>query len=276
MPGRPKKEFHEYLIERINPASAVKHSDYQDSPATAFLKYTIEAKNAINLCISNLKHNKDGSYNKATIDSLQHLIVAILPAIMGHFETYQRYLFAGMFEHSIYLKNFSIEEMLSKLIKASEGNVNIDLERLSAYRGIAVASVGTLLADSLKNWHSPKIVNKYFLCFGTKKDLFLAKECNDLSVLWQLRHSIVHTGGTLTISDAQKIPELSNFIDRDITFGDRFILEVSRKMHMLIKDSTTRVGDAYKSRLIAEIPVCENVKIEKLFRVDSSMPVWLK
>jgi len=47
--GRPEKEFQEYLRKATN--SHVSSNDYFVTPATTFLKYTIEAKSAIDLCI---------------------------------------------------------------------------------------------------------------------------------------------------------------------------------------------------------------------------------
>jgi hypothetical protein len=45
MPGRPQKDFHEYLIELSN--AHVGHDDYFTDLAIAFLKYTIEAKRTV-------------------------------------------------------------------------------------------------------------------------------------------------------------------------------------------------------------------------------------
>lgn len=73
------------------------------------MKYFVEAKSAINLCMRHFPKNKDKNYQKDALDSLQHLVVASLPAIMGHFETYQRYLFAGMFDLSVFLKDFDVD-----------------------------------------------------------------------------------------------------------------------------------------------------------------------
>ena len=132
MTGDRTKEFHEYLTTQDG-TSHVSQSNYLKSPARAFLKYTIEAKSAIDLCVRKFPKNQDGRYSKDSLDSLQHLTVAVLPSIMGHFETYQRYLFAGMFDYSIFLQNFNIESFFDKLNK--ECNFEINPIRLAAYRG---------------------------------------------------------------------------------------------------------------------------------------------
>ncbi|MEG2687382.1 MAG: hypothetical protein RR954_09750 [Christensenellaceae bacterium] len=274
--GKPPKEFQEYLIERENAKAMVSHGDYQLSPASAFLRYTVEAKDAIKSCIRQFPKNMDGKYTKASIDSLQHLIVATLPAIMGHFETYQRYLFAGMFDYSVYLKNLDIKKFVEALNKACGDRLDLDLVRLAAHRGLGVSSIGVLVADCLPGWQNPRQVNGYFNAFGMKKDLFSQSDCQKIFVLLQLRHSIVHTGGTITLADAQKVPALAEYADRNITFGNNFIYEVSRKMHQMIKRATSNIGDAYVARLVDDIPVAKKASIEKLFEVKSSIHVWLK
>ena len=274
MAGRPSKEYHEYLTERANSSALIDHADYFESPATAFLKYTVEAKDAINMCIRNFPKNSGGLYSKASIDSLQHLIVAVLPTIMGHFETYQRYLFAGMFDYSVHLKGFDLESFISR-IQRINNDAQIDTVRLAAYRGIGVSSIGILLADSLPSWQNPYKVNGYFEAFNFGKSLFADTYCSQISVLLQLRHSIVHTGGTITRADAQKVEALNLFGDKPITFDNNFIFEASRKMHKLVKTSTESMGTSYGARLIETTPVEANIKIDKLFEVRSSIGAWL-
>ena len=271
--GRPTKEFQEYLTSH-NSSSHVGHSDYLKSPATAFLKFLVEAKNAIDLCNRNLLTNKDGNHSKNTTDTLQHLQIALLPALMGHFETFQRYLFAGIFDHSIYLSNFAPDEFFAKLKK--ECSVNIDPVRLSAYRGIGASSIGTLLADSLTGWHNPGKVNKLFDCFCLEYRFWSSDACKKLGVLWQLRHSIVHTGGTLTLPDSQKISELHAHGDKQIVFEDNFIFEVSRKLHPIVQTATEGIGNKFKSKLTPNLDAEARKKIDTFFEVKSSVSVWLR
>lgn len=266
------KEFHEYIIEGSR--AHVSHEDYLNSPATAFLKYTIEAKDAIDLCARQFPKNADGRYSQASLDSLQHLTVAVLPSIMGHLETFQRNLFAGLFDYSVLIQNFKVENFFENLKKTC--SPTIDLVRLSAHRGIGASSIGALLADSLSGWHDPKRVNSYFNAFGLGHQLFSNDDCSKLSVLWQFRHSVVHTGGTITLPDAQKIWELKTFGGRQVIFEKNFIFEVSRKLHPIIKRSTEGIGRSFTTKMIDNIPIEVSRKIDKFFEVKSTISVWLR
>lgn len=270
--GRPKKDFYKYLVKSDSKAH-VGHKDYQSSPASAFLKYTLEAKDAITLCENYFPKKRNDEYSNASKDSLFHITVAMLPAIMGHFETYQRYLFAGIFDRSIYLANFNIDGFFKRLKKWN--SISIDPVRLSAYRGIGASSIGILLADNLSSWHNPKQVNNYFRCFGLKKNFYSNDACKDIEILWQLRHSIVHTGGTLTRTDAQKIPALSKHADQQILLEKNFTWEVSRKFHPIIKSSTNNLKTAFKKNLLGKLSIDIKTEIESFFKVNSSMKSWL-
>lgn len=270
MPGRPPKEFQQYIITPTN--AHVSNNSYKESPATAFLKYTVEAKDAINHCIKKFPKLTNGEYGKDSKDSLQYLVVATLPAIMGHFETYQRYLFAGAFDYSIYLKGFNVDSF----IKALGKGFAIDLVRLAAYRGDGIASIGALLADNLPGWQNPYTVNEHFKAFGFGHNFYSDENCDQLMILWQLRHSIVHTGGTLTLADSQKVDKLRSFGGMTIAFENTFIFEVSRKFHRIVKLSTSNFGSDFCSRLIDNTPKNIQKKITKLFEVKSSIAAWLK
>jgi len=270
--SKKPKEFQKYLCTPT--ASHVGHEDYLESPGSAFLKYTVEAKSAVDLAKRKFAKNADKTYQKDANDSLQHIVSAMLPAIMGHFETYQRYLFAGMFDASVYLNKFDIGAFFTRMGKISI--VSIDPIRLSAYRGLQTESIGILMADSLSGWHDPDRVNSFFNTFGLKRQLFSSNDCSQLKVLWQLRHAIVHTGGTLTLSDAQKIPELAGFGGRKVVFENNFIYEVSRKLHPVVKKATQGIGSSFKKRFILAIPDEIKEKLNIFFSVKSSIPTWLR
>lgn len=210
------------------------------------------------------------------MDSLQHLTTAMLPAIMGHFETYERYLFAGVFDRSVYLHGFSVADFVRSIVKAKESEVSIDLIRLAAHRQLGVSSVGMLLADSLTGWQNPKKVNAYFGAFGLRHQLFGNDHCTQLSVLWQLRHSIVHTGGTLTLPDSQKVRELSGLGGRKVVFEDNFIFEVARKLHPLVKSATEGLATGFNGRLVPDLTAPVRQGFNDFFAVRSSVAVWLR
>ena len=270
--SRTPKEFQEYVAVPTN--AHVGHEDYLKAPGSAFLKYTVEAKCAIDLTCRSLPKKANTQYTKNSLDSIQHLTAAMVPAIMGHFETYQRYLFAGMFDASAYLEKFSVEGFMKRLAK--EASISIDPVRLAAHRGLGAQSIGLLMSDSLNGWQNPRRVNLFFDAFGLKRQLYSEESCAKLEVLWQMRHAIVHTGGTLTLPDAQKVPALSGHGNKKLVFEDRLVYEISRKLHPLIKKATVGMGTAFKDRMVRPVPDEIERRIEDLFTVKSSCSVWLR
>ncbi len=272
MGGRPKKEFHQYLLS--DPSNTrISLAEYMQSPATAFLMYSVQAKDAVNNCLENFNKNADGSLNKPGLASLQHILSAMLPALMGHFETFQRHLFSGVFELSPHIEKFDVRKFFKVLDK--ETSLEIDPMKLSAYRGFG-ANVGIVIADNLPGWHDPEKVNRYFEAFGLKTQFYANGDCDRLRVLWQLRHSIVHTGSSITLSDAQRMEELTQYGGKPIVFEKNFILEVSRKLHPLIRDATKRIELAFQERLSVNAMQPVREKISQLFLVKSPTAVWLK
>lgn len=269
----PQKEFEQYLTDR-NEHAHVGYKEYLESPATAFLKYSVEAKDSVNLCSRKLPRNNNLQLKKNSIDTFQHVQVAFLLTIMGHFETFQRFLFSGMFDQSIHLEEFDTDEFFKKLKKHCA--VSIDLVRLSAYRGIDAPSIGILLADCLEGWNNPDRVNALFGCFGLGRQFWSSDACAQLKVLWQLRRSIVHTGGTLSRADAQKVKALESHGGKKIIFEQNFIGEVSRKLHPLVKKAVQGLGRKFRARLSKDIGEDRRDKINELFRVRSSEKVWLR
>ena len=96
-----------------------------------------------------------------------------------------------------------------------------------------------------------------------------------IKTLWQLRHSIVHTGGTLTLADAQKVKSLKTSGGKNIAFEKQFIFEVARKFHPIIEKATKGLGDKFKERLSPNIEKEDMEKINNFFEVKSSIHVWL-
>lgn len=270
--ARKQKEFEEYILQTGN--SHVSQKEYSISPATAFLNYTVDTKDAMIACIKTFKkQNGAKKYTDPAIHSLQLITSALLPAIMGHFEMYQKYLFAGIFELTTYFESFDVKDFFKNL-KKNATQVDIDITRLASYRGLD-APVGLVIADSLPSWHDPNKVNKYFILFGGKQQFYSNDNIDKLSILWQLRHSIVHTAGTLTIPDSHKLTVLKDFGGKNIVMDYNFIREVSRKLHPLVYDSTKRLETNFKSRLKSSLQEDDTKKVDKLFEVSSKIPSWL-
>lgn len=254
------KEFQEYLTNSKGNSPPVSLAEYVESPATAFLRHCVQAHLAMKYCIKNFP--KD-DHTKAREARLEYISSALLPAIMGHFETYQRYLFSGVFEYSSLLKNLNIE---------SSFKVNIDFIRLAAYRGFGTTS-GMILADSLPGWHNSDIVNSYFNKL-LKTNLFNEEESQKIQVLWQLRHSIVHTGGSITLPDAQKVDSLRPFADNTIVFENTFISEVSKQFHAMVFRATNKIKSAFFSQLENKPTSDTKERLDKLFLVKSQISAW--
>lgn len=268
------KQFHEYIIF---PSSEIgfTHSDYLKHPATAFLRFTIEAKDAIVYCRKYFpKTKKIKIYNKNSRDALEHLTISMLPAIMGHFETYQKYLFARAFDLSIFLKN---KPDIDKFITSH--SITIDPQRLATYRQYGANSIGLLFSDSLPSWHNPDKVNMYFQLFkdsqGKPKNFYDNADKEQLKILWQLRHSIVHTGGTLSLADSYKVDILNSFGNRQLVFEETFIPDLCRRFHMLIKKSTFQIDQIFQDAILDNISNEIRKEIRDLFEVSGNKS-WLK
>ncbi|MEH2316573.1 HEPN domain-containing protein [Nostoc sp.] len=227
----------------------VKHEDYIKCPGTAFLNFCIDAKNTIEYCKNNFpKQSSTLNENGLSLDSnikIQHITNSSLALLMGHFETYEKYLFAGIFERTIYLQQFNSSKFFQELdSRWKQEIVQINQNHFLGYRGENL-SVGLLIADSLNGWHEPKKVNEYIQSFGFKINFFSNEDLEDLSCLWQLRHSIVHTAATITKPDAQKIAQLVQHSGRNIVFTNKFIFELVKGFHIILQESHERLQEKF-------------------------------
>lgn len=272
------KEFYQYI--QLPSKASQTLENYAKSPAVAFLKYAIDAKDASCMCQNKFQKKKDGNYHKDAEDSLHVINAGLLAAIMGNFETYQKYLFAQMYEYSIYLNKFDISHFC-KMIKHGSDDIDLSLLKVSAYRDNPMG-VGLILAYQLNGWQTPSVISTYFDAFGLRgRDgkaaaIYTPENKKDLSILWQMRHSIVHTAGVITIPDSQKISQLNKLGNKDIVLDKEFIPTVARKMHKIVKSSVQRLGDAYMLNLRSDVDNSVKKRIEDIFEVKSSIPSWLK
>lgn len=280
----PTRNFEDYIIEAEH--KPITLEDYVKSPATAFLRYVVGAKDAARQCLLKFKTTaRARTYTRDALDSINLINAGLLAAIMGNFETYQKYLFANMFEYSIYLNRFDTTRFLKTLkdtVKAEKSTkFEVDFSRIAGYRDSKV-SVGLVLAEQLSNWQSPTIVNKFFKSFGLadenghKLEFYSKGDKEKLSVLWQMRHSIVHTASTITLPDSQKVPLLNRFGGKVISLDTQFIYEVARKMHPIIKSATENMSKVYANNLSTGIPAEVLAKINDVFKVSSTCNVWLR
>lgn len=280
----PARNFEEYIIEAEH--KTITLEDYANSPATAFLKYVVSAKDAANQCLNKFKTTvRSRSYTRDALDSIYLINAGLLAAIMGNFETYQKYLFANMFEYSIYLNKFDVKAFLKDLKRAVKADnstkFEVDFVRIAGYRDTPVP-VGLVLADQMSNWQSPSIVNEFFKSFKLKNaaghplDIYSNDNKEKLFVLWQMRHSIVHTASTITLPDAQKVNPLNRFGGKVISLDRQFIIEVARKMHPIIKNATENMKSVYVHNLKPSTPADIRTKVDELFKVSSTCSTWLR
>lgn len=276
--SKPRKEFQEYI--KIAEKPIVTLDLYRESPATAFLHAAVEAKCAEEHCLNHFKIKANEEYGIAATNAIQIINASLLAYVMSNFETYQKFFFAQLIEYSIYLNKFDIDGFFKRLNKDTH-EITINIVGFAAYRENP-HSVGLVIAENLKNWHNPETVNKYFGAFnlvdehGRKLSFYSHEEINDLFVLWQMRHSIVHNAGTITLPDSQKRSCLNEYGGKSIILEEKFIIEVVRKMHKLIKEATERVKSLYLHNLSDSISETTKQKVEKLFKVSSTCNAWLR
>lgn len=268
----PEKKFTDYVAEAPEWWDS-SLSDYTDSPASTFLRECVHIWDAFNTCKRRFSKKNDGSYTKDSQDSLFRISAAALSSMMGQFETFQRFLFAGAVEATRFIPTFDVDKLCTRLQKDS--SVNVTLKHLAAYRG-EPASIGRLWADNLPGWHNPDRVNQHFAAILPDIQFYGRKEVRKLQTLWQLRHSIVHTGGWLTRADSQKVAGLGDLAGKPILLNDSFIDAASRRLHSIVNSATNRFGDRFLERLDDDLEDAQVATTTKLFLVESPRASWLK
>ena len=239
---------------------------YQRSPATAFLSQTVHLADSVNHCLRHFKKKVNGSYTKDSQDSLYRLSAAALAAIMGQFEMFQRFFFAGVLEITRFVPTFDIDECCKRLAKGS--GLSIEPSRLLAYRG-RPAPIGQVVADNLVGWHDPARVNAHFAAVVPDTQLYSSADCQFLRVLWQFRHSIVHTAGWLTHPDAQKVKELNSLGGTPLVLGQWFVNTVARKFHPIVVRGTGRLKAKVLITLPEDLKPDEQQESDHLFETNT-------
>jgi hypothetical protein len=192
--------------------------------------------------------------------------------MMGHFEIYQRSFISGLFDATRFIRSLDINAVMGNILDKKD--VGIRVIDIAAYRGMP-ASVGRLLTDNLSSWHNPERVNLYVKAILEKTDFYSGKDIEYLRCLWQLRHSIAHTGGWLTLPDAQKVSQLRNMGDKPISFDHNFIRQVHKELHNVVRGSVGRAEITFKNKMKFDYSkeelsrILRSKEIKNLFRVDS-------
>lgn len=270
------KQVKDYLFSDNRPVIGhIPIEEFEQHPATALLGYTLVVKNAIEKCKKSFDKKAN---NHLTVDSqiaIQNLTNSALASIMGYFEMYEKYLFAAMFEKSVYLSSFVESSFFKETLGKSTDKVEIPFAQLTSYRNSRVTT-GLIIANSLGNWHNPEMVNNYFKAFGIRVNAFSNDDIVDLKALWQLRHSIVHNGATITKADAQKVDQLKEFGDQKIVLSNKFIYDLSKFMHSMVFNANKRLEQAFLADLIPTVTADERTDISKIFEVRSRNTSWLQ
>lgn len=264
------------LIDYLEAApdwSTSRLDDYQRTPASAFLRESVHISDAINQCRRRFQRKKNGALNKDSQDSIYRLGAAALSSLMSHFETYQRALFAGMLEATRFIPVFDPAVCLKRL--EVDAKLTISLRGIAGYRG-QPTSIGQLIADNLHSWHDPGAVNRYFQTLVADFQCYSASDMDDLSVLWQLRHSVVHTGGWMTQPDAQKHSALAPAAGRPILMNEVFIEAIARRLHKIVGKATLGLGAKFIGRASATLSPEERKTLASLFKVQSPRKRWLR
>lgn len=266
--GAPRKKPEEYLVKQG--VNAVSLASYSASPATAFLRQVVEAKNSFDYCRRYFPKRAGGNdLSSEAEENLRNITGPLFACLMGHFETFQKFLFAGAVEATRFFKDWDEGNLAALFGERSE----ISPRRMLAYRGQG-AQVGTVLADSLSGWHSPGNVNSYFKAIDSTVSLFSNSDVEDLIVLWQIRHTLVHTGGWLTLPDAQKVKRLHLYGDHSIGFEENFQLALTKRLHRLAKDATGRLKLRLTQRLRIGLPANDQAEFSDLTKCDSPAPAY--
>ena len=243
---------------------------YSAQPGTEFLDQILDIADAISHCRRNFSKKKNGEFTRPSYDSMTHVSAGCHCTIMGHFELFQRFTFAGLVENSLYLDGFELESAVRRLGK--DFNLQIDPARILAYRG-SRATAGQLVVDSLAGWHDPERVNRYFKALLPKLNFYSNDQVDDLRVLWQVRHTMAHTGGWLSIPDAQKVEALQANKNHALFLKAHFTEAVVRRFHKIVPACVMRLKDAFDVHGEPEFAATDQYKM--FFKVTSKRKSWL-
>jgi hypothetical protein len=193
--------------------------------------------------------------------------------LMSHFETFQKELFSESISTLDFMKladDVSVAKSLEKV-----GCV-VSIQRLLAGRGDP-REPGHVIADAIQGWHEPEKVNRIFETVFDKYDLYSKEFSSEISLMWQLRHSIVHTGGVITREDSMKHPQLVRYGDRKLQFDEGFIIAVARRLHIITQVTLDGLKKKVHS-VFRQDSVTDDIDgfIDGIFGCSSPRKSWFK
>lgn len=217
-----------------------------EAPATTFLRSVVEICESVSYCEEILVRSSDSPAESRIAESLRVFVMSAFAMLMSHFEMFQKLQFAELVDTQDFMEGFDDAELAKRLEK--EGCA-VTLHRILAGRGDP-REPGQIVADSLGSWHNPSRVNQYFQIIFPKINVYSNSTIAELELMWQLRHSIVHTGGVVTREDATKVSSLRQFRDRKLVLEGQFIMQVGKRFHMIVKQATSLLEGEVRKRLI--------------------------
>lgn len=232
------------------PRSSLKHGTppHDTPPAGVFLREIIAICDSVTHCTRHFARKKDGSFTKDSADSYQAILTSSFAVVMSHFEIFQRQQFAGLINNLDFIRTVDDANLAKGLEKFG---CELSIVRLLAGRGDP-REPGHIIADALNGWHDPAKVNSLFSLIFRDITLYSNEFCREISLMWQLRHSIVHTGGVITREDCFKHPQLHGYQDRRLRFDEGFIAAVARRFHIIIQKSLDPIKARVRTSLSTE------------------------
>lgn len=253
------------------------------SPAVYFLSQVVNLNKSLRYCMEQFP-SKDKATSRVGYKPIEKLTpegqqvifrlsAAAFVAMMGHFEIYQRSFLAGLFDATRFIRSLDMDAAMRGIFGDGKDS-SVRMIDFAAYRG-QPAYIGRLLTDSLTVWHNPQRINSIVKSMLPRVDFYAAEDVRYLNCLWQIRHSIAHSGGWLTPPDAQRIPELHGMGGQPISFDHNFIRQIHEEFHAVVHNSVGRTATAFRDRIAADYSkeeatrIIGSEEIECLFKVDS-------
>lgn len=267
-----QKPITDYLEGSQQTRAAVDHSK---SPASEFLEEVNDLCDAVHHCKRKFPRKNNGEFTKDSSDSFERLVMASFALMMSHFERFQREQFAALIDWSF---AFSCPEPIELAKNLEKAGCELSLPRVLVGPGDE-GEIGEIVADAMPGWHNSARVNAYFKAIIPAHTFYSNAIVAELDKLWQLRHSIVHSGGLLTKADAIKVTGLSGFANRQIKFGEGFMPAIGRRMHIVVQKTLTPLKDRMENLLLPLPDEPEEERqsaIASMVGYQSRRPSWFR
>lgn len=223
--------FSKQITSYLSKAQGNGAGNVNEPPAEAFLNEVIDLCDAVHNCKRTFTRAKSGELTKESRDSFERIVTSTFAVLMSHFETFQKRQFAHLIDAYFIFSGPDELELAKRLEKVG---CELSLSRVLVGAG-EFGEVGEIVADALPGWHNSVRVNAYFRTIFQDLNLYSNDLVKELDILWQLRHSIVHTGAVISRADSKKVPGLAAYGDRRLVFGEEFMPAIGRRFHIMIE-----------------------------------------